>query len=120
MTLRVAFYGTGKRAQPYLKALQRVPEVQLAAVCDLDRHAAAAAALPWSARVFLSSEAMLDEARPEALWICVEPQLQGDVIMKAVELGIPFFVLPPGAIDFEHARRYAEAIHHANLVTAVG
>ena len=79
--------------------LERVPDVQLAAVCDLDRNLAALAALPWSARVFLSYEAMLEEARPDALWLCVEPALQGDVILKAAELGIPFFTLPPGAID---------------------
>lgn len=120
MTIKVAFYGTGSRAQPYLRSLRRIPDVQLAAVCDLDRDSAAVAALPWSARVFLSYEAMLDEARPEALWICVEPQLQGDVILKAAELGIPFFILPPGAISHDHATAYAQTIHNAKLLTAVG
>lgn len=120
MTLKVAFYGTGSRAQPYLNSLQRVPGVELTSVCDLDRHSAGAAAVPWNARVFLSYEAMLDETRPDALWVCVEPQLQSDVIVKAAELKIPFFILPPGAIDFEHASAYAQAIRAANILTAVG
>ncbi len=120
MPLRVAFYGTGSGAQPYLRTLHRAPDAQLTAVCDLDRIAAAAAAAPWGARVFLSYEAMLEEARPDALWICVEPQLQGDVILKAAELGIPFYVLPPGSMDFQRATTYAHAIQAAGLLTAIG
>jgi predicted dehydrogenase len=63
---------------------------------------------------------MLQEVRPEALWICVDPHLQGDVILKAAELGIPFFVEPPGAMDFARARAYARVVARAQLVTAVG
>jgi predicted dehydrogenase len=118
--LNVAFYGTGRRAQPYLQALERVPEVALTALCDPDRATAQRAALPWDARVFPSYETILDESRPDALWICVEPQLQGDVILKAAELGIPFFVVPPGALDYQHAQLYEKAVAEAGLLTAVG
>src|SRR5262245_26549592 len=120
MALKIAFYGAGPRAQPYLQALARQPAVRVTAVCDVDRRAAEQVAAGWEARVFLSYEAMLEEARPDALWICVAPHLQGDVLLRAAERGIPFFVEPPGAVDFERARQYAQLVARANLVTAVG
>jgi predicted dehydrogenase len=118
--MNLAFYGAGELAQPYLTALARRADVRVAAVCDVDGRAAEQTAAGWRARVYLSYAAMLQEVRPDALWVCVDPHLQGDVLLKAAELGIPFFVVPPGAMDFERARAYARAVARANLVTAVG
>jgi predicted dehydrogenase len=120
MTFNVAFYGAGRRAQPYLGALAGRPDVAVTAVCDLDQRAAEQTAAGWGAAVFLSYEAMLEEARPAALWVCVEPALQGDVLLKAAERGIPFFVEPPGAVDYERAQTYGRLVRGAGLVTAVG
>jgi predicted dehydrogenase len=120
MALDVAFYGAGPLAQPYLDALARRADVQVAAVCDVDRRAAEQTAAGWGARVFLSYEAMLEEASPAVLWICVPPHLQGDVILRAAERAIPFFVEPPGAVDYPRARLYGRLVEQARLVTAVG
>jgi predicted dehydrogenase len=120
MSLRLAFYGAGTLAQPYLDALARRDDAAVTAVCDLDRRAAEQTAAGWGARVFLSYEAMLQEAGPDALWVCVPPHLQGDVLLRAAERGIPFFVTPPGAADFERAHAYGAAVARAGLVTAVG
>jgi predicted dehydrogenase len=120
MSLQLAFYGAGAPAQPYLEALARRADVAVAAVCDLDRRAAEQTAAGWGARVFLSYEAMLEEAAPDALWVCVPPHLQGDVILKAAERRIAFFVAAPGAASFEQARLYAAVAAEARSVTAVG
>ena len=120
MTLTLAFFGAGPRARPYLDALARRSDVQVKAVCDVDRRAAEQSAAGWQAQVFLSPEAMLQEARPDALWICVPPHLQGDVLLKAIQQNVPFFVEPPGGMNFERARLYARQITAAGLVTAVG
>jgi predicted dehydrogenase len=118
--MNLAFFGAGERAQPYLSALARRQDVSVVAVCDVDRRAGEQTAAGWGARVFLSYEAMLKEAQPDALWICVDPHLQGDVILKAAEYRIPFFVEPPGAMNFERARAYAGLVAENNLVAAVG
>src|ERR1700730_4972805 len=106
MAHNLAFYGAGDLARPYLDALGRRPDIEVAAVCDLDQRAAEQTAAGWRAQVYLSYEAMLEQARPDALWICVAPHLQGDVILKAVERGIPFFVAAPGAVDYQRAHLY--------------
>jgi predicted dehydrogenase len=120
MSLPLAFYGAGPAAQPYLDALARRADVAVTAVCDLDRRAAEQTAAGWGAQVFLSYEAMLEEAAPAALWVCVPAHLQGDVILRAAESRIPLFIAPPGAASYERAQRYGPAIAAAGLVTAVG
>src|SRR5271165_3083634 len=115
MRFNVAFYGAGDLAQPYLDALARRADVQVVAVCDLDRRSAEQTAAGWGARVFLSYEAMLEETGPDVLWVCVPPHLQGDVLLRAAERRIPFFVAPPGAVDFERACQYAKQIEQAKL-----
>jgi predicted dehydrogenase len=120
MVYHLAFYGAGDRARPYLDALARRSDVDVTAVCDLDRRAAEQTAAGWGARVFLSYEAMLEEACPDALWVCVPSHLQGDVLLRATERNIPFFVDAPGAVDFRRAQVYGQCIREANLVTAVG
>jgi predicted dehydrogenase len=118
--MNVAFYGAGRRAQPYLQALARRPDMTLAGVCDLDRRAAEITAAGWGAKVYLTYEALLQEGRPDALWICTAPHLQADVIARAAELHIPFFVEPPGALDYDRARIHGRQITKSKLVTAVG
>jgi predicted dehydrogenase len=118
--LKLAFFGAGERARPYLDALARRPEVALTAVCDPERRAAEQTAAGWGARVFQGYEAMLEEARPDALWICVPPHLQGQVVQRAVEGRIPFFIEPPGAADYEQARLYGRLVGEAGMVAAVG
>src|SRR5260370_23395922 len=106
MPIRIAFYGAGEQARPYLDALARRPDVQLCGICDLDRRAAEQVAAGWEAQVFLSYEAMLQDASPDALWVCVPPHLQGDVLLKAVEQRVPFFVDAPGAMNHDRAQQY--------------
>jgi predicted dehydrogenase len=118
--MNIAFYGAGPPAQPYLQALARRPDIQLTGVCDPEPRAAEFAAAGWGAKVYLSYQVMLQEARPDALWICVAPHLQADVIGQAVEKRIPFFIEPPGAVDYAHAELYNRQIAVAKLVTTVG
>src|SRR5688500_3910709 len=120
MALKVAFYGAGERAQPYLAALARRPKVALVAVCDPLRRAAEQVAAGWEARVYQGPDAMLEEAQPDALWVCVEPELCGEVLLRAAARGVPFFVAAPGAADFSQALACAKAVTTSGLVTAVG
>src|SRR5437868_2806385 len=118
--MNVAFYGTGPRAQPYLQALARRPDITLTGVCDPDYRAAEATAAGWRAKIYPSCEAMLEEARPDALCICSAAHLQAEVIVQATERNIPFLIEPPGAVDYDHARVYGRQIARSKLVTAVG
>jgi predicted dehydrogenase len=119
MAFHIAFYGAGREAQPYLQALARRADVTVTAVCDPDRRAAEQTAAGWGAQVFADYETMLPAVQPDALWVCLPPHLQGEVLPKAAELRIPFFVEPPGALDYERARLISRLVQQAKLVTTV-
>lgn len=120
MTTNVAFYGAGELAQPYLGVLARRRDIQLVGVCDPNRRAAEVVASGWGAPVFPDWQTLLAESHPDALWVCVSPALQGEVLVRAAEQRVPFFVVPPGAVDHERARLHARLVSEARLVTAVG
>jgi predicted dehydrogenase len=92
----------------------------LAAVCDVERRCAEQVAAGWGANVFLGYEALLEGTALDALWVCVPPHLQGNVLKKAIEQRVPFFVEPPGAMDYERAWAFSRLAAEARLVTAVG
>jgi len=114
--MKIAFFGVGGPAQPYLDALARRSDATVTAVCDPDRRAAEQTAAGWGARVFPDPAAMLAEAQPEAVWICGLPRLQPAVVRKAVELRVPFLLTPPGAADFATAEECARLASAAKLV----
>src|SRR5437879_5045585 len=101
--MKIAFFGVGSSAQPYLDALARRSDAVVTAVCDHDRRAAEQTAAAWGARVFADAQSLLDEAAPDAIWICASPKVQTPVVRAAVARGVPFFLTPPGAADFGNA-----------------
>jgi len=119
MAQRIAFFGVGDAARPYLDVLGRRSDVNLVGVCDLDRRAAEQVAAGWGATVFPSFDTLLAEPL-DALWICVAPSQQGEVIPRAVERRVPFFIVAPGALDYPRAVQFARAVQEAKLVTGVG
>jgi predicted dehydrogenase len=120
METRIAFFGTGELARPYLRALSKRTDVRVVGVCDPDPRTAAEAASGWAAKVYPHFEPMLKETSPDALWVCVPPRMQSDVLRLAADLRIPFFVEPPGAANFDAAREIQRKVEAAKLPTAVG
>ncbi|MGF1580533.1 MAG: Gfo/Idh/MocA family protein [Gemmataceae bacterium] len=120
MTIRIAFFGAGELAQPYISALGKRSDVELVGVCDADRRAAEQVGAGWNAQVFSHYDEMMTTASPDALWICVPTRMQTDVILQAAERAIPFFVEPPGAVDFSHARTYSRSVERNHIPTVVG
>lgn len=117
--IQLAIVGADERAAPYLKVLSGREDVNVAAVCDGNLRAAEAAAAGWRAKVYPHFEPMLREVLPDALLACVPARLQGDLLALAVELNIPFLVEPPGAADFELARKLHTQICDRRLIVAV-
>lgn len=118
--LNLALFTADGRADPYLAALARTPDVRLTAICDPMPRLAEQAAAGWGARVVAQSQELFAGDRPDALLVTVPSRLLGDVLEQAVAHRVPFFVEPPGALDWDAARRLVQPLSDAPLVTAVG
>jgi predicted dehydrogenase len=56
----------------------------------------------------------------DAVIICIEPTAHTDVEERAIEMGLPFIVEKPMALDLDKAEKILAAIKEKNLITSVG
>ncbi|HET7559349.1 MAG TPA: Gfo/Idh/MocA family oxidoreductase, partial [Limnochordia bacterium] len=71
--MRVGFIGVGGISGNYRRTLKQMPDVQIAAVCDIDEARARAAAAEVGAQVFTDHRRMLDAGGLDAVFVCIPP-----------------------------------------------
>ena len=121
MTLRVAFVGAGWIAGIHLEALARLGRSELVGVVSGSPDGAAALVARWGGVAYASPDRMLDEARPDAVYVCVPPFRAIEICERLVERGIPFLAEKPlAATDADGPARVAAEIERTGLVVAVG
>lgn len=120
MALRIGFIGAGGMAETHLKNMKENPHATVAAVCDVVEERAAHAAAKYDAVAYTDFKEMLDKERLDALFVCVPPFAHVDIEETAASRGIHLFVEKPVGLDVAQARRKAEAIAAAGLVTSSG
>ena len=110
-TTRVAFVGAGHHATRALYPhLPEVPDLDLVAVCDLDREKAERNARWFGGRkVYTDVGEMLSSEQLDGVYICGLPQMMCEVGEQVLGAGLPIFVEKPSAIDVPKARELAQA-----------
>jgi len=100
--MRAALIGAGQIARQHLLCLRGLPDVGLAAVCDLSPATAEAAAERYGARAaFTDHRAMLDEIRPDVVHVTTPPTSHFRLAMDALEAGAHVIVEKPATANFE-------------------
>jgi len=121
--VRLAFIGSGGIVRSHLdQGLKEFEDVEFAAWCDLNEATAAARReqVGGQGKIYTDARQMLDEVRPDAVYIMLPPYAHGPAEALVIERRLPFFVEKPVAIDLETARRVAEGVEKHRLITAVG
>jgi predicted dehydrogenase len=118
--MRVAFAGAGGIAEAHLAALGTVGGVEVTGIAGRRPERVTALLDRFGGRPFSDPVAMLDDVRPDALFICLTPAAHGELERAAIARGIPFLVEKPLAVDWEPAAAIAAEVERAGLVTAVG
>lgn len=117
--IRTGFLGAGYIASWHAEALARRSDMRLVAVADPALSAAEALAGAHGATAYSSLEAMLAEARLDALHVLTPPQLHRAHAEAALAAGAHVYVEKPFALSEADCRAMAEAAHAANRVIAV-
>jgi predicted dehydrogenase len=117
--LRVAVIGPGFIARRHLEVLSSEPDVELVGILGRREDQATDAARRFGGRPYTSLEAMLDNERPDAAWICLPPDQHGALELALVERGIHLFVEKPLAGDAGTPGRIAAAIERAGVIAGV-
>lgn len=119
--VKVAVVGCGGICSFHLSHLVQFEDVAYAGFMDIrPERAAEKAAGVGGAKTYDDYVTMLDDARPDALYICVPPDQHGFIEFEAIKRGIPFLVEKPMALNMELAYAIRDAATQAGIVTAVG
>lgn len=119
--IRVAILGCGAITRSrHLPAVLAHPEVQLAALVDLDRERALALAASYglNCRLVTDYRALMGEV--DAFIVALPNSLHASVTLEALRGGIHVLCEKPLAVDPQDARRCAELASATGLILAVG
>ncbi|MBQ8397978.1 MAG: Gfo/Idh/MocA family oxidoreductase [Clostridia bacterium] len=101
--------------------LQFTDIVELAGFCDLiPERAEDFQKRAGSGKAYTDYRVMLDEVKPDMVFVCVPPYCHGDIEFDLIERGIHFFVEKPLALELDLARRIRDAAAAKGLITASG
>lgn len=128
--VRVAVLGLGQRGLQHLAQLWRLQEEGAAQVVGLGDSFAdnlAEAKLktfipgfaPGGIRLTTDFDALLDTA-PDALYICIPPNLHSGQVVRAAQAGIDLFVEKPMSLFLDEAREMDQAIRAAGILSTAG
>ncbi|MCC2686800.1 MAG: dehydrogenase, partial [Paenibacillaceae bacterium] len=101
--MNIAFIGVGGIATRYLKAIDAMADIRVAAVCDLNEARAREVAEPLGATVYTDHRELYKQGGFEAVLICIPPFAHTDQETMAVERNIHLFVAKPVALTMEKA-----------------
>jgi predicted dehydrogenase len=121
--VKLGFIGAGGIVKKHLEqGLSGFDDVEFVGWCDLNAETAEACRAQVGGRgeVYRDAARMLDEAKPDAVFVMLPPFAHGPAERLVIERRIPFFVEKPVGIDMATVGEIAEGVRAHGLVTAVG
>jgi predicted dehydrogenase len=104
-----------------MPGIPSIPEIDLVAVCDIQRELAERNARSFGARsVYTDVAQMLGEEQPDAVMVVGPPQMHEEIGIVVLEAGAHLWVEKPIAPTVEGARRLVEAAQRKGKFGQVG
>jgi myo-inositol 2-dehydrogenase / D-chiro-inositol 1-dehydrogenase len=116
---RVGLVGAGWIAVKHLEALARRRDVEVVAICDVDRSRAERIA-PSGTQIYERWDELLARERPDALWVCTPPLAHREPTVAALQRGVHVYLEKPIARTREDAEAIVIAAEQSNAVCAIG
>jgi predicted dehydrogenase len=121
--VKLGFIGCGGIIRSHLEhGLGAFEDVEFVGWCDIAPEAAQArrAQVGGQGQVYTDARQMLDESKPDAVFIALPPYAHGPSEALVLERRLPFFIEKPVAIDLATAQKVAEGVEKYGLITSVG
>ncbi|GAA3883381.1 Gfo/Idh/MocA family protein [Streptomyces sedi] len=116
---RVGVVGAGTVGTEHVRALADSPVRGPAAVCDIDRAAAARLAAPFDAPVYTDHREMFARSRLDAVIVTSPHAWHAPMVLDAARAGLHVLVEKPMATTAEDCTRMIEACRRAGTLLAV-
>ncbi len=117
---RAAVIGVGAMGRNHARVYKQMPDVELAAVADLDSARTGEVARLHGARAYADYGVMLKEIQPDVVTVAVPTRAHCQVVLDALEAGCHVLVEKPIAATIEEGRQIIDRAVELDRVLAVG
>jgi UDP-N-acetylglucosamine 3-dehydrogenase len=118
--LKAAVIGVGAMGHNHARVYSEMPDVELAAVADLDAPLAEGVARQYGGSAYTDYRAMLQQVQPAVISVCVPTRAHCRVALEALAAGCHMLVEKPIAATLEEGHRMIERATELDRVLAVG
>lgn len=119
---RIALIGCGIIGNHHYNQFEKCLDIaEIVGFCDIiPERAQALAEKSGTAKAYDNYLDMLNDAKPDAVFMGIPPYCHGEIEKELIKRRIPFYVEKPLALDVSLAKEILSLVKEANLVTAVG
>lgn len=118
--VRMAVVGLGKMGLSHLSMIKAHPAVELVGICDTSKYMLDLLGKNARIATFTDVEAMIKEARPEAVIIATPSRFHASVVRDALEHGLHVFCEKPFCLNWSDSLALASLADSKGLVNQVG
>ena len=118
--IKIGFIGTGGISGAHMKCLQHRKDVEIAALCDINREQALKRQKEFGGDVFADFNEMLDTMKPDAVWICTPPSVRREPLLACADRKIPVFCEKPVERSVAGGRRIAAELKKRKARVQIG
>ncbi|MEM1990657.1 MAG: Gfo/Idh/MocA family oxidoreductase [Candidatus Bathyarchaeia archaeon] len=118
--VKIAVIGVGFWGRNHVRVLSEIPEVELVAVCDIDKQRADAISEKYGLKSYEDSMKMYKNEAIDAVTICVWSSRLAEEAIKALKMGKHVFVEKPMAKSVREAWRVVNLAERKKLKLQVG
>jgi len=120
--IKVGFIGAGVFANTmHYPSLAELEDVELIAICDLDKERVSATAEKFQIRkTFTDYKEMLNKVKLNAVYVIMGPKFVAPIALDCLSRGLHLFVEKPPGVSLEEAEEMAEVARKNNCRTMVG
>ena len=118
--IRAAIIGLGKMGMSHAAILGGLPNVELVAACDMDSLLQSAFKKLTKIQMFTDYKKMIDEVKPDCVYVVTPTKLHYEMVMYAMEKGCHVFCEKPFALTYEQGEKMVQMAKAKGLVNQVG
>ena len=119
--VKVAIVGCGDIANRHIVGLKKFEDIEFVGFYDLVKsNSEKTAQMSGSGKGFDCYVTMLDESKPDALYVCVPPNQHGMIEFEAIKRGIHMLIQKPITTDIDLAVKICDLANQHNIIISVG